>query len=74
MSVRYRKHLILPILQQDEATGAWIASARIEFTEKLTFHNVSISRSSMFRTRRQAERFILQEAKEWINKRLGTRV
>jgi hypothetical protein len=74
MSVRYRKHLILPILDQDEATGAWIASARIEFNEKLMFHNVSIRRSSAFGTKGKAEKYIIQQTKEWIHKRLGTTV
>jgi hypothetical protein len=70
MAVQYRKHLILPTIDQDEATGAWIASAHIQFTEKLTFHNVSIQGSSMFRTKREAEKQIVRQAKEWIDERL----
>ena len=74
MSVRYRKHLILPILDQDEATGGWIARAHIEFTEKLMFHNVSMSRNSTFGTKVEAEKYIVHQAKEWIDKKLGTSV
>jgi hypothetical protein len=34
MSLRYRKHLILLTINQDEATGAWFESAHIQYTEK----------------------------------------
>jgi hypothetical protein len=70
MSVRYRKHLILPTISQDEATDAWTATAHIQFTEKLAFNNFIIQGSTMFRTKRQAEKHIVQQAKEWIDERL----
>ena len=70
MSVRYRKHLILPTISQDEATGAWTATAHIQFTEKLAFNNFIIRGSTMFRTEREAEKHIVQQAKEWIDQRL----
>ena len=70
MAVRYRKHLILPTIYQDEATGAWSGTAQVQFTEKLTFHNVSIRGSILFRTKREAEKHIVQQAKEWIDERL----
>jgi hypothetical protein len=42
MAVRYKKHLILPTIDQDEGAGTWTATAHIQFTEKLSFHNVII--------------------------------
>ena len=38
MAVQYKKHLILPTIDQDEDAGTWTATAHIQFTEKLTFH------------------------------------
>lgn len=70
MAVQHRKHLILPTIDRDEATGAWIATAHIEFTQKLTFYNVIIRGSSMFPTKKEAEKHIVQQAKLWIDQRL----
>jgi hypothetical protein len=33
VSTRIAKHLILPPISQDEAIGAWTATARIQFTD-----------------------------------------
>ena len=70
MSIRYRKHLILPTINQDEATGAWFGSAHIQYTEKLKFHNIVIQGRGIFWTRTEAEKHVIQEAKEWIDSRL----
>ena len=73
MSVRYRKHLILPTISQDEATGAWTATAHIQFTEKLAFTNFILRSSTIFRTKREAEKHIVQHAKKWIDERLRSK-
>ena len=70
MAVRYKKHLILPTIEQDEGVGTWTATAHIQFTEKLSFHNVIIRGSSMFPTKKEAEKHIVQQAKQWIDERL----
>jgi hypothetical protein len=70
MAVQHRKHLILPTIDRDEATGAWIATAHIQFTQKLTFYNVIIRASSMFPIKKAAETHIVQQAKVWIDERL----
>jgi hypothetical protein len=70
MSVRYRKHLILPTISQDEASAGWTATAHIQFTEKLAFNNFILRGSTLFRTKREAEKHIIQHAKEWIDERL----
>ena len=59
MAVRYRKHLILPTIDQDEDSGSWTATAHIQFTEKLIFHNIIIRSSNMFLTEKEAEKQIL---------------
>jgi hypothetical protein len=69
MAVRYKKHLILPTMEQDEGVGTWTATAHIQFTEKLSFHNVIIRGSSMFPTKKEAEKHI-EQAKLWIDERL----
>ena len=70
MSIRYRKHLILPTINQDEAMGVWFGSAHIQYTEKLKFHNIVIQGHGIFWTRAEAEKHLIQEAKEWIDSRL----
>ena len=70
MSLRYRKHLILPTINQDEVTGAWFGSVHIQYTEKLKFHNVLIQVRGIFWTSAEAEKQVIKEAKEWIDSRL----
>ena len=70
MSVRYRKHLILPTISQDEASGDWTAIAHIQFTEKLAFNNFILRSSTTFGTESEAEKHIVEQAKEWIDERL----
>jgi hypothetical protein len=70
MSICYRKHLILPTINQDEVTGAWFGSAHIQYTEKLKFHNVLIQVRGIFWTSAEAEKQVIKEAKEWIDSRL----
>jgi hypothetical protein len=70
MSVRYRKHLILPTISQDEVTGTWTATAHIQFTEKLAFTNFILRSSAIFRTKKEAEKHIVEQAKKWIDERL----
>jgi hypothetical protein len=70
MSIRYRKHLILPTINQDEVTGAWFGSVHIQYTEKLKFHNVLIQVRGIFWTSAEAEKQVIKEAKEWIDSRL----
>jgi hypothetical protein len=70
MAVRFRKHLILPTVEQDQTTGHWTAMARIQFTDNSSFHNVLVKRSSTFRTKSQTEKYIIQQARQWIEERL----
>jgi hypothetical protein len=70
MAVRYKKHLILPTIDRDEDTGSWIATAHIQFTDKGSFQNIIIRRSSMFPTKKEAEKHIIEQAKVWIDERL----
>ena len=70
MAVQYKKHLILPTIDQDEDADTWTTTAHIQFTEKLTFHNVIIQGSSMFPTKKEAEKHIGEQAKLWIDERL----
>jgi hypothetical protein len=70
MAVRYKKHLILPTIDQDEGSGSWTATAHIQFTEKLSFHNIIIRASNVFPTEKEAEKHIVEQAKEWVEERL----
>ena len=70
MALRYRKHLILSTINQDEVTGAWFGSAHIQYTEQLKFHNIVIQGHGIFWTKAEAEKHLIQEAKEWIDSRL----
>jgi hypothetical protein len=73
MAVRYKKHLILPTIDRDEDTGSWTATAHVQFTEKLSFHNVVIRGSNMFPTEKEAEKHIVEQAKQWIDERLRSK-
>jgi hypothetical protein len=70
MKSQYRKHLILPATYRDPSIGDWTASAHIEFTEKLTVHRVVLKPADVFQTEMQAEKYIIEPAKEWVDNRL----
>lgn len=73
MGVMYRKHLILPTIDQDEDTGSWKATAHIQFTDKLAFNNFILRVSTLFPTKKEAEKHIVDEAKLWIDERLRSK-
>ena len=72
MGFRYREHLIFPVAYLDPAIGDWTASVHIEFTEKLKIHTVVLKSGDVFQTEVQAKRFIINEAKQWVDERLRT--
>ena len=73
MGVRYRKHLILPTIDQDDDTGSWTATAHIQFTDKLAFNNFILRVSTLFPTKKEAEKHIVEQAKLWIDERLRSK-
>lgn len=70
MGFRYREHLIFPVAYSDPTIGDWKASVHIEFTEKLKIHTVVLKSGAVFQTEVQAKRFIINEAKRWVDERL----
>jgi hypothetical protein len=70
----YREHLILPVAFFDSAIGDWTASVHIEFTEKLKIHTVVVKSSATFRTEAHAKKFIIEEAKHWVDDRLRSAI
>ena len=72
MECLYRQHFILPVAFFDSAIGNWTASVHIEFTEKLKIHTVVVRSSATFQTEARAKKFIIEEAKQWIDDRLGS--
>lgn len=71
MATRYRKHLILVRVAQDTDTAMWTAKAHIEFTLKRDFQDIVIGPTAPFRSQKQAEKQIIQQAKDWIDNRVG---
>jgi hypothetical protein len=67
----YRQHLILPVAFFDSAIGDWTASVHIEFTENLKVHTVVLRSSDAFQSEVQAKKFLIDQAKQWIDERLG---
>ena len=59
-----------PVAYSDPAIGDWTASVHIEFTEKLKIHTVVLKSGAVFQTEVQAKRFIINEAKQWVDERL----
>jgi hypothetical protein len=70
MEFRYRDHLIFPSASLDSAIADWTASAHIEFSENLKIHTVVLKSSDAFRTEVQAKRFIIKQAKQWVDNRI----
>jgi hypothetical protein len=70
MIFRYREHLVLPVTFRDAAMNDWSASAHIEFTDNVTVHTVVLKCSKTFETEQQAEQYITQRAKMWVDDRL----
>lgn len=71
LPLHYRSHFVIAGTYRDDAVGDWTASAHIEFTETLTVHTMVIKPPHTFQTKKQAERFIIQHAKEWVDKRVA---
>jgi hypothetical protein len=67
----YRQHLILPVAFCDSAIGDWTVSVHIEFTEKLKVHTVVLKSGDAFKSEVQAKKFIIDQAKQWVDDRLG---
>jgi hypothetical protein len=70
MEFRYRDHVIFPAASLDSAIGDWTASAHIEFSENLKIHTVVLKSGDAFQTAVQAKRFIIKQAKQWIDDRV----
>ncbi len=50
----------------------WTASAHVEYTDNVTVHTVVLKCSKNFETEQQAEQYIIQRAKMWVDDRLIT--
>jgi hypothetical protein len=70
MECLYRQHLIIPVAFFDSAIGDWTASVHIEFTEKLKVHTVVLKSGDAFQSKTQAKKFIIDQAKQWVDDRL----
>jgi hypothetical protein len=71
MECLYRQHLILPVAFFDSAIGDWTASVHIEFTESLKVHTVVLRSNDAFQSEVHAKKFIIDQAKQWVDERLG---
>jgi len=72
MVERYRNHLIFVKADQDPATALWKAGTHIQFNEDTrTFRDIWLPRPTVgFRTKRNAEKQRMKEAKKWVDERL----
>lgn len=72
MVERYLNHLIFVKADQDPETGLWTAGTHIQFNEDpRTFRDVWLPRPNIgFRTKRNAEKQMMKEAKKWVDGRL----
>jgi hypothetical protein len=72
MVERYRDHLIFVKAYQDRETALWKAGTHIQFNEDpRTFRDVWLPRPPTgLRTKRNAERQMMKEAKTWVDDRL----
>jgi hypothetical protein len=72
MVERYRNHLIFVKADQDPKTALWKASGHVQFNEgPLAFRDVWLPKPTVgLRTRRNAEKQMIKEARKWIDGRL----
>jgi hypothetical protein len=70
MEFRYRDHFIVAAASLDSSIGDWTADAHIEFSEDLKIHTIALKFGDAFRTEVQAKRFIIKQAKQWVDNRL----
>ena len=71
MGCLYRQQLILLVTFFDSAIGDWTASVHIEFSDKLKVHTVVLRPDDAFQSEVQAKKFIIDQAKQWVDVRLG---
>ena len=72
MVERYRNHLIFVKADQDPKTALWTANGHVQFNEgPLAFRDVWLPKPTVgFRTRRNAEKQMIKDARKWIDDRL----
>jgi hypothetical protein len=72
MVERYRNHLIFVKADQDPVTTLWKAGTHIQFNEDpRTFRDIWLPRPIIgFRTKRNAEKQRMKEARKWVDDRL----
>jgi hypothetical protein len=72
MVERYRNHLIFVKADQDPVTTLWKAGTHIQFNEDpRTFRDIWLPRPTIgFRTKRNAEKQRMKEARKWVDDRL----
>jgi hypothetical protein len=70
---RYRDHLIFIRAILDPQTRLWSASAHVQFNEgPRVFRDLSLPRPAiLFTTEKGAERYMVREARRWVDDRLG---
>lgn len=73
MTQRHRNHLIFVRTDQDPETHLWSASAHVQFNEDLrTFRDVWLPRpTAPFVSKAAAEKHMVNQAREWIDDRIG---
>jgi hypothetical protein len=69
MAVRYRKHLILPTIDRDGDTGSGQQLPTFRLL-KISVSIMSASQAAACFQKKEAEKHILEQAKDWIDERL----
>src|SRR5919109_510852 len=75
MAERYRDHLIFIRTTLDPKARLWTVSAHIQFNEgPKVFHDVPLPRpAALFGTEKEAKKYMVRQARTWIDDRLGER-
>ena len=73
MAERYRDHLIFVRAVLDPERHLWTVSAHIQFNEHPgIFRDISLPKpTALFETQKGAESYMVRQAKQWIDDRLG---
>jgi hypothetical protein len=73
MVERYRGHLIFAKAYLDRSRGVWTTSLHVQFNEDArTFRDIWLpSPISRFMRKKSVEKHAIEEAKQWVDDRLG---
>ena len=70
LELPYHGHLVHSEAHRDPSLCDWTVTAYIEFTENLVVHTIVLKPQDVFRSEKEANKFISRQVRAWIDDRL----